>query len=383
MRTRPNTWGLAAAAAVALAAGACSAAPEAIGTDTPAAVEVGRENVVRPEAGQIVVGPLVSGELRAQRQATVRAELSGPVLEAPLEEGQAVRAGALVARIAARSLEDARRSAESAVRSAEAGVRTAEAQLAVARRELERSEELVEAGAIADRDLDVARQSVTAAESQVTAAEAQVADAGARLVAAEQSLADAELRAPIDGIVAEKAVSVGDVVSPGTAVVTIIDPSTLELEASVPSERLAELEVGLPVLFEVRGAAEAFEGRIVRISPQVDPATRLASIFVSIPNTGMRLVSGLFAEGRVVRESAHGTIVPSAAINETGEQAWALRVRDGVTERVPVTVGLRDPQTERVLVTSGIAPGDTLLRGPAQGIAPGTAVSLDAAARQD
>jgi RND family efflux transporter MFP subunit len=352
-------------------------ASEAVEPALPAAVEIAGENVVRPAVGEIVTGPLISGELRAQRQATVRAELSGPVLEAPLEEGQAVAAGALVARIAARALEDTLRSAESAVRSAEAAVRSAEAQRDLARRELARMEELVGAGAIAERELDVARQSVTTAETQVTGAEAQEADVRARLVGAEQSLDDAVLRAPIGGIVAEKAARVGDVVSPGTAIVTIIDPSTLELEASVPSERLGGLEVGMPVLFEVRGAAEPFEGRIVRISPQVDPSTRLASIFVSIPNTGARLVSGLFAEGRVVQASAHGMVVPSNTINEAGDGAWALRVRDGVTERVPVTVGLRDPQTERVEVTSGIAAGDTLLRGAAQGIAPGTAVRLD------
>jgi membrane fusion protein (multidrug efflux system) len=372
-------WGRGAVAGTALLAVACSPGSEAVETGAPVAVEIGAENVVRPEVDDIVAGPLISGELRAQRQATVRAEIGGPVLAAPLEEGQGVTAGALVARIDARSLEDAHQSAESAVRSAEAAVRSAEAQRDLARRELARMESLVEAGAIAERDLDVARQSVTTAETQVAVAVAQMDDARARLVAARQQLDDAEVRAPMAGIVADKAVQAGDVVSPGTALVTIIDPSTLELEASVPSERLADLEVGLPVQFAVRGAAEGFEGRIVRISPQVDPSTRLASIFVSIPNTGLRLVSGLFAEGRVVLASARGTVLPAGAVNETDDHAWVLRVRDGVTERVPVTIGLRDPQTERVEVTSGVAPGDTLLLGAAQGIAPGTAVSVGGA----
>lgn len=345
--------------------------------DEPAQIQIGGENVVRVGTGEVQVGPIVSGELRAQRQATVRAELGGAVLEAPLEEGQSVRVGDLVARLDTRALDDARRSAESAVRSAEAQLMSAEAQLAVWQRELERTGELVEAGALAQRDLDVVRQNATAALAQMTVAEAQVVDAQARLVAAERQLADTVLRVPIAGVVAERQVSVGDVVSPGTAVVTIVDPSTLELQASVPSERIADLEVGTRVQFQVRGAADTFEGRIARISPLVDSSTRLASIFVSIPNTRTRLVSGLFAEGRVVQTSARGTVVPENAINQVGDGTWVLRVRDGVTERVPVTLGLRDPQTERLQVTSGLEPGDVLLRGAAQGIAPGTAVSLD------
>ena len=367
-------------AAGVLAAG-CMPAPEAVESVESTAIQVGGENVVQVELGEIMVGPLISGELRAQRAATVRAELSGPVVEAPLEEGETVRAGSLVARIDAPTLEDARRSAESGVQSALAGVRSAEAQLALAEREFARTGELVEAGAIALRDLDMARQAATAAEAQVTAAQALVADAQSRLAAAEQQLADAVLRAPIDGIVAEKAARVGDVVSPGTAVVTIIDPSTMQLEASVPSERLSEIAVDMPVRFQVRGYSEPFEGRIARISPQVDPVTRQVAIFVTIPNGGSRLVAGLYAEGRVVNDVASGLVVPQNAVNVTGESPWVLRVLEGRTERVEVVLGLRDQRTERLQIVSGVEPGDFLLRGAAQGIAPGTAVDVSGVAQ--
>ena len=378
MRKRGSQVRLSILVSAGLAAG-CMPAPEAVETTEPAGIQVSRENVIEVEPGDIVVGPLVSGELRAQRQATVRTELGGSVLEAPLQEGDSVRAGAIVARIDARSLDDSRRSAESIVRSAEFGLRSAEAQLTLVRREFERTEELVTGGAVAERDLDVARQSVTNAEAQVSVAEAQLADALARLVTAEEQLGDAVLRAPIDGIVAEKAANVGDVVSPGTAVVTIIDPSTMQLEASVPSERLSEIAVGMPVRFQVRGYDDAFEGRIVRISPEVDPVTRQVGIFVSIPNDGTQLVAGLYAEGRVINQVASGLVVPENAVNLTGDEPWVLRARDGRTERVPVVIGLRDSLTEQLQLTSGVEAGDLLLRGAAQGIAPGTAVRVDVA----
>ncbi|HXE81646.1 MAG TPA: efflux RND transporter periplasmic adaptor subunit [Vicinamibacterales bacterium] len=325
-------------------------------------IQVGAENVVVVRRGEIVAGPVISGELRPEREATVRAELSGPMAEVVVREGQAVRRGALLGRIEVRHLEDAERSARFAVRSAEQ-------QLEVATREAARTEELVRAGALAARDLDIAR-------SNVSAAEAQLADAQARLAAARTQLSDAVLRAPIGGVVSERAVDTGDVVSPGTALFTIIDPSSMRLEASVPSEALGDLRVGTAVRFTVRGYGQPFTGRIERINPQADPATRQVSIYVSIPNVEGRLVAGLFAEGRVVTQSGEGLIVPSNAVNTSGGTPWVLRVADGRTERVNVSIGLRDPRTERVLIAQGLQEGDVLLRGPAQGITPGTPVQV-------
>jgi RND family efflux transporter MFP subunit len=329
---------------------------------TPPAVQIGQENVVKVVRDTVVVGPMISGELRAEREATVRAELGGSMIEVAREEGQPVTRGALLGRIEARALDDTRQSAMSAVRSAEN-------QVSVARREAERAEQLVTAGALAQRDLDVARQNVTTAD-------AQLADARARLVTAEKQLGDAVIRSPLDGIVARRAVNAGDVVSVGTELFTVIDPSSMRLDASVPADSLSQLRVGATVKFNVRGYDQAFEGRIARISPQADPNTRQVPIFVSIPNAGGRLVAGLFAEGRVVSQSATGLVVPLNAVNVTTDMPWVLRVTDGRTERVAVAIGLRDQRTERVQLTAGANEGDLLLRGAAQGITPGTPVNV-------
>jgi membrane fusion protein, multidrug efflux system len=310
----------------------------------------------------IVVGPIVSGELRPQREATVRAELGGSLLQLTVEEGQSVGRGVLLARIETRTLDDVRRSAQSAVRSAEN-------QLAVAQREVERTEKLVNAGALAARDLDVARNSVSTAD-------AQLADARSRLASAERQLEDAVVHAPIAGIVSRRSVNAGDIVSIGDELVTIIDPSSMRLEAAVPSEDLRVLKVGVPVRFTVRGYDQMFDGRIERIAPQADPGTRQVPIFVAIPNVGGRLVAGLFAEGRVLSESATGVVVPTNAVNMSGATPWVLRVTNGKTERVELSLGLRDLRTERVQVTAGLKEGDILLRGASQGITPGTAVQV-------
>lgn len=328
----------------------------------PAAVQVGAENVVVVNRDTIVSGPIISGELRPAQEATIRAELGGSVVEVAVDEAQTVRVGTLLGRIDAQTLEDTRLSAASAVRSAEN-------QLAVAQREEERAEKLVGAGAVAARELDVAKNAVTQAE-------AQVADAKARLVNANKQLADAIIRSPINGVVSRRAVNRGDVVTPGTELFVVIDPSSMRLEASVPSESLSELKVGATVDFTVRGYDQRFEGRVERIAPQADATTRQVPIYVAIPNKGGRLVAGLYAEGRVVNQSAQGLVVPANAVNTTATPAWALRVKDGKTERVEVMLGLRDLRTERVQVVSGLTEGDTVLRGASQGITPGTPVSV-------
>lgn len=327
-----------------------------------APVRIGAENVVTVMRGTIVVGPIISGEIRAERDATVRAEIGGSMTQVSVQEGQAVRSGALLGRIETRTLDDLRQSVISAVRSAEN-------QLAVARREMERTEQLVKAGALAARDLDVARNNVTSAE-------AQLADAKSRLASTERQIADTVLRAPISGVVSHRYVNAGDVVSVGTELFRIIDPSSMRLEASVPSDDLARLRVGADVEFTVRGYDQRFRGRIQRIAPQADLVTRQVPIYVSIPNVEGRLVSGLFAEGRVVSQEATGLVVPTNAVNTTDASPWVLRVSEGKTERVPVTLGLSDPRSERVQIMSGVDEGATLLRGAAQGIMPGTAVTV-------
>lgn len=356
---------LAAMMAVTAAACAGTGAKEAepAAPAAPPTIEIGQENTLRVDTGEVIVGPVVSGTLTPRTQATVRAELGGALLRVSAEQGQAVRKGQVLAQIEATTQDDA-------VRSAESSVRSEQQNLEQAQREVARADSLVKAGAIASRDVENARNAVIAAESRV-------ADARARLSSARKGLADATVVSPIDGIVADRPVNTGDVVAPGTPLYTIVDPASMQLEASVPSESLAAVRVGATVQFRVRGYPDqAFVGQIERISPTADPVTRQVSIWVSVDNRGGRLVGGLFAEGRVTQEARKGLMVPLSVVDEDQGTATVLRVADGTVDRVTVTLGLRDPQTEQVLVTSGLEAGDVLLRGVAQGITPGTRVTI-------
>lgn len=343
------------------------AAPPPAQESGPAVIEIGPENIVTVQESSISVGPLVSGALRAEREATVRAEIGGSVLAVTLEEGNTVTRGTVMARIEERTLGDTMRSAQSDLRSAENS-------LEMANRERQRTENLVRAGALADREIELAHNQVAVAEARVEAAKARIAST-------RSQLDDTVVQAPISGIISRRLVHEGDVVSPGTELYTIIDPSSMRLDASVPSGELASISIGARVQFQVRGYPDqTFEGKIERISPVADPLTRQVPIFVTVPNRTGRLVAGLFAEGRVIRESHTGAVVPDAAVNRLGASPWVLRLREGKVERVEVTVGLRDEQTERVEIVSGVHSGDQLLTGASQGMSPGTPVRLRQAA---
>ena len=361
--TRGITLAALAAGVLATVAACGRPAPPAGEAAASAVVTVGRENVATVSRQQIRVGPLLSGELQPAREATVRAEVGGSVLEVHVDEGQAVARGTLIGRIEALAIRDGVLSAQSGVRSAEQG-------LDVARREAERVASLVKGGALAERDLELAR-------SAEAAAEAQVADARARRASAQKLLDATTIRAPIAGLVSHRAVNAGDVIAPGGELVTIIDPSSMRLEAAVPSEALSALTIGAPVEFVVRGyPGQTFTGRIERLSPVADRVTRQVPIFVAIPNVGGRLVAGLFAEGRVISESREVLAVPLSAVNLSGQAAWAMRLSGGIAERVELQLGARDDRTEQVEVRSGLAEGDLLLVGAAQAVTPGTPVKV-------
>jgi membrane fusion protein (multidrug efflux system) len=324
---------------------------------------VGPESVVIVSEENLSTGPIISGTLESEQSATVRAEIGGTVLQTFAEEGQAVSAGQPLARIDDASVQDALLSAQSAVRSAEGS-------LEVAEREAERAERLVAGGAIAQRDAELAA-------NQVSTARAQLADAVARLSQAQEQLDARRIRAPFAGSISERSANAGDVVAPGTALFTVIDPSRMRLEAAVPSEQLGALAVGTPVEFEVRGyPGTVFRGTIERINPAADPATRQVPIYVSLPNVGNRLVAGLFAEGQVQRESRVVLVVPLGAVDESGATSTVLRLKGGIAERVAVRLGDRDPETERVEVLAGVASGDTVLSGSARSITEGTPVRV-------
>ena len=326
-------------------------------------VQMGPEAMTIAATTVLSSGPILSGSLVAERTAQIRAEVPGSVVQVFVDPGARVAAGTSLAKIDDRAINDAYLSARS-------GLTAAQTAADIAARELSRAQALQQAGAISDRDLENARRGDLTARTMLD-------DAKARLAAAQKQLDATNVLAPYAGVVSDRFVNPGDVVAPGSPLLSVVDPATMRLEAAVPAEQLSQVRVGAPVRFAVTGyPGRTFEGRISSINPSADPQTRQVRLFVRIPNAGNQLVAGLFAEGRVASDSRETLTVPELAVDNRGLVPAVLRLKNGRAEKVEVTLGARDEAQERVEVTAGIAAGDTLLVGPALGTTPGTPLKI-------
>jgi len=350
-------------ATLALGLAACGKKPDASASAPEQPTLISPENIGVVDTMRIASGPAISGELAAERSASVRSEVSGSVVQVFVENGQRVEAGAPLARIDATT-------AAAAELSARTGVTATEAQAAQAKKELDRAERLSAAGAIADRDLENARLTYSTTM-------AQLANVKSAYALANKQLRSATVRAPFGGVVAGKVVSAGDVVSPGTLLVTVVDPKSMRLEASVPASQIGQIRIGMPVAFTVSGYTDrAFTGTVTRVSPIADPTTRQVQILASIPNSAGTLGGGLLAEGRVNTEMRSALVLPSTAIDQRGATPIVMRLRAGRVERVSVTLGIRDDQRENFEITQGLQRGDTVLLGAALAIGEGKQVRV-------
>ena len=353
-------------ATILLSATACKKTDDAsAATAKPETMLVGPENVTVVKSELIRTGPAISGSLMPEHQATIRAEMSGAVLQTYAEAGQPVRKGQALAQIDASVLRDQALSARSAVT-------TAQSSYDNARRDLSRTETLEKAGAIAEREVERSRTALLGTQAQLANARAQLANV-------QKMLDKASVQSPFTGIVSQRQVNAGDVVSPGGALFTVMDPGSMQLEASLPAAQLSMVRLGMPIEFKVNGYPNrTFTGRITRINPSADPSTLQVKIAAAIPNAGNTLVGGLFAEGRVATETRTAPTVSLAAVDETGLRPTVVRLRNGKIEKVEVGLGIRDAAAETVEITSGLTPGDTVLLGAARGISPGTPVKVSA-----
>lgn len=333
--------------------------------DTPVAttVNVSPENIAVVARETITSGPMISGSLVADRTASIRAEVSGSVVAVLQDPGARVAKGTPLVRIDDSAIRDAWLSAKS-------GVTQAELAADIARRDLDRAEKLLTAGAVAPSAVEQARRGALGAQ-------ATLEDARARLASAQKNLDNTVAKAPYDGVVSDRQVNPGDVVAPGAPLVTVVDPSTMRLEGSVPADQLGAIRLGAPVSFTVTGyPGRTFTGAISNIYPSADPGTRQVRLYARIPNAGSGLVAGLFANGRVASTSHQALVAPLTAVDQRGLKPTVTRVHGGKAEVVEVALGTRDEATERVELTSGVAAGDTLLVGAAAGITAGTSVRV-------
>jgi len=288
----------------------------------PLPVEVAK---IQPQA--IPGGLGTVGSLRADETVVVRPEVAGRIEQIHFEEGGHVTAGQTLF-----TLDESLARANLAI-----------AQSAYARASRLNKEKLI---AGADYDLTVA----------------QLAVEQARVNSANASLGKLSLRAPFSGQVGLRKVAVGDVVSAGQELVTLVRLDPMEIDFSIPESVLGQVKVGQPVQATVDAfPGETFGAEIVAIDPVVDAQSRSAHLRARIDNHDGRLRPGQFAQLRLDTGTGDATalLIPEQALLQAGDERYVFTVVDGKAKRTVVTTGQRVPGLIQVL--TGLKAGDTVI----------------------
>lgn len=346
-------------------AGVVSAQPG--GGPPPAKVFVDAATIVEVDAYREA-----TASLRAGRRAVVASRESGLVVAFDLNEGDAVRAGDVLARLDDDLLTMEVERARAQLESDRGLVREREAELENAQRDLARLESLSERGSARPVELDDARTETARAAAQLQQAEADLAAHVAELARAERRLRDATITAPFDGRVVATETELGEWLDAGGAVAEIIAIDTLECWLDVP-------ETGISV---VRDSAEPFSVRIdafkrtveapvAAIIPDADPLSRLFPVRLTIDNSDGDLAPGMSVTGLVptgVRGDALTVHRDSVRIDDLGEYVYVDRAGVAGVARVQTLYTVND----RVVIRPGdIRPGDRVVVEGNERIFPG------------
>lgn len=306
----------------------------------------------------------ISGSLSPLTQSTVRSKVPGEVRRVHVREGERVAQGQLLAEIDTADLQ-ARLDAQVA------SLEEARAKLSMAEKNRDNGMKLHKQGFISQNAFDTTQSQWEAAMASVKSAEAQ-----ARL--ARNATQDAVVRSPIEGIVAKRAVHPGEKVGIDGELFTIVDLARMEVEAPVPASEIPGIRVGQVAKLRVDGFGEReFAGRLERINPTTELASRAITVYLSVSNRDGLLRGGMFAKGSLVLDRGESTpVIPATAVREEAGQAFVFTIEKGKLERRPVALGLREEQAGIVQVRSGLEKGAMVVSSRAMGLKAGTPAVL-------
>jgi RND family efflux transporter MFP subunit len=389
-------------AALCLAAfsSACSTnTPAAAATVSAAAADAVVLSTVAVESKPLDRYLRVTGSLAADEQAEVSAELAGRVIATPVERGTRVAAGALLVRVSPAETAAQLQEAEANAGQIEARlglnpgesfdprrvpeVMNAQASLEWAEAEFARIRSLLDQKVVSQSEYDQRRTQVEAARQQykvaVNAAEQSYRSlqaARARVSLANKSMADTAIRAPFAGLVAERAVSVGDYVTKGDRVATVVSIDPLRVELSVPEQAIAQIKPGQTVRLTVDAyPGEEFTAIVRFVSPSLRVDQRALTVEAVASNKDGRLKPGLFATALIQQGSpAPALVVPDTAVETVSGTSRVYVVKDGKADERIVTLG--DKLAGQVEITAGLEKGEAIVAEPRGRVTDGMAVRI-------
>jgi RND family efflux transporter MFP subunit len=325
-------------------------------------VELAAADVVRAETRELQRSLPVSGSLKAVDSAYVKARVPGELQGLTLREGDAVKAGQLIARIDATEM-------QARLKQAREQADAAKAQIDIAERQYSNNKALVDQGFISRSALDTSANNLTAAQSTHKAALAAVE-------LAAKGMEDTVLRAPISGMVSQRLAQPGERVPVDGRVIEIVDLSRLELEATLSAADSVEVQVGQQAQLQIEGSGRPVTARVVRINPSAQAGSRSVLGYLAVVDpTGLR--QGLFAQGTIAIGRTSALAVPLSAVRTDKPAPYVQVVEDRKVTHKPVTLGARgEADKETWVAVSGVPADAVVIRGHVGPLREGTAVKF-------
>ena len=359
------------------------------GKKTPDQVASRRVNVVTAAEKPIEQLVTVTGTLGAEQEIVLGLKVAGRISELPLDLGSPIEKGDVIARLDTTDFTLRVRQSEAALQQARvrlglpptgtsedvdlektAFVREARAQMDSAKARLDRAVQLSERGLMAKADLDAVTGAYKVTEAQYADAldegknrQGVLAQRRSELEIARQQLNDAVLYAPIAGAVKQRLANVGQYLAAGAPVVTLVQMNPLRLRTEVPEREALSIRPGMMVRVTVEGAAGTYQGRVARLSPSIDEASRTLLVETEVSNTNNMLRPGAFARAEIVSSSSQRALmVPTAAVVTFAGIDRVFTVQNGEASEKRVRTGRHTAAGIEIL--EGISAGDQVVLDP-------------------
>jgi membrane fusion protein (multidrug efflux system) len=384
-------------AAAALASGACGSG-DAKAREQQASPPVVPVSAVAATERPIARFIRATGSLMAEEQADVAAETAGRVVSATIERGSPVSQGAELIRISAAETDAQLKEAEANAAQLEARlgmtggaaldvnavpeVQNAKAGADLAQAEFARIKSLLDQRVVSQSEYDQRRTQAEAARQQYEAAKNGAAQqyqmlqaARARVSLARKAFTDTVVRAPFDGVVAQRLVTVGDYVTKGMKVAIVVRVNPLRVQLTVPEQAVSSMAAGQPVTFEVDAyPGRQFEGKVKYVAPALQADQRALTVEALVPNAEGVLKPGLFATARIEQPGrTPGVLIPATSVQVTSGTGRVYVVTgDHVEERI-VTTG--ETVGDLIEITKGLKAGERVATKNLAQLADGIKVS--------
>lgn len=387
---------------------ACKKADEA---EPSALVTVQAE---RPETGDISERIMADATLAPVAQAAISPKITAPVRHFYVQRGSKVKQGQLLAVLENRDLTAQALDNEGQYNAAKASFNIAtkaqvpedytkaKLDVAQAKSQLDLQNQIVAArktlfseGAIAGRDYDTAVAAQVQAQAaydvalnhlnsfkdvsqqaSMQAAQGQLSSAEGRYLAAQAQVSYSEIRSPISGVVTDRPLFPGETANSGSALITVMDTSSLLAKVHLAQTAAQRLKVGDDASVIVPGTGDPVPAKIALVSPALDPGSTTVEVWLKIDNKAGAYKSGTPVRVSITGKTAAKTLkIPlSAVITGVDGSKSVMVISDGAAHKKPVTLGINDG--DDVQVVQGLTAADTVITTGAYGLDDGTKVKI-------